>query len=326
MSEPAPAEANERDPAAACTPVDLLVAGLGPGGCAAALAARAQGLSVLAPPAATGAACELAWHTAVTGLDLGATQVRVSRQDGAGGAPRQVLARHVIDASGGRLEALGRPARQRAGLSHLVMTAEYHGPPWFEGSVGARDPRTQELCLLFPTWGRRGVIAYLDAAPGRPMDSEAFVRRLQTLAEHLGMGLPSQPPWAVEVFQRALPRPTNDRVLAIGDAVGTVDMLLGAGLSTAIEDGAQAGHSVAAAQCAATADAEAALLRQASASIHARHRSSLRRGRLMLGLRPLWARAWPAAALAEITRASVGPPSLLRPAVRFVFGRRPQAT
>jgi hypothetical protein len=46
----------------------------------------------------------------------------------------------------------------------------------------------------------------------------------------------------------------------------------------------------------------------------------------MLGLRPLWARAWPAATLPDINRSSVGPPPLLWPAVRFVFGRRPQAS
>ena len=34
------------------------------------------------------------------------------------------------------------------------------------GIVGVRDPATHELYLLFPTWGRRGVIAYFDSPPG----------------------------------------------------------------------------------------------------------------------------------------------------------------
>lgn len=384
MTEPAPEDAPRSGPAGPsdsppCSTVDLLVAGLGPGGCAAALAARAQGLSTLAveargpqatrsqlvlvrpgaqaalrqlglpditegrrtttirhvedrlraalaTPAPTRAGFELCWHTAVTALDVAEEHVRVTLHDEASGSSRQVLARHVIDATGGRLEALGRPARQRKGPSHLVMTAEYAEPPWFEGIVGARDPHSHELYLLFPTWGRRGVIAYLDAPPGRPVGSESFIQRFQTMSERLNMGPPSQPLWAVDVFQRALSRPAGDRVLAIGDTVGTVDVLLGAGMSTAIEDGAQAGYSVAAAQAARSGRAAHDQLQQTSAQIHARHRASIRRGRLMLGLRPLWARAWPRAEMPDITRDSVGPMPLLWPAVRFVFGRRPQST
>jgi flavin-dependent dehydrogenase len=359
--------------------VDVLVAGLGPGGCAAALAARSQGLSTLAveargpeatraqlvlvrpgaqaalrqlglpditegrrtttirhvenrlraalsAPSPGNAAFSLCWHTSVTALQVGEHRVAVSLLNEATGRSRTVSARHLIDATGGRLEPLGRPARLRTGPSHLVMTAEYTEPPWFEGIVGARDPGTRELYLLFPTWGRRGVIAYLDAPPGRPIDHSAFVQRFQDLAERLGMGQPSYEPWAVDVFQRALKRPGDDRVVAVGDAVGTVDVLLGAGMSTAIEDGAQAGYSVATAQRQAAAAQELALTRQVSAHIHARHRSGALRGRLMLGLRPLWARAWPSAALAGLTRDAVGPPPLLWPAVRFVFGRRPHAS
>ncbi len=372
MPEAAPTDQAEHS-------VDLLVAGLGPGGCAAALAARAEGLRTLAVEArgpqatraqlvlvrpgaqaalqrlglpditegrrtttirqvenrlraalgtasSTNAAFGVHWHTSVAGLQVAQDHVQVSLRDEATGDTRLVRARHLIDASGGRLEALGRPARQRTGPSHLVITAEYSVPPWFEGIVGARDPHTHELYLLFPTWGRKGVIAYLDARPGRVVDAEAFARRFDALAEQLGLGPAQYPPWAVDVFQRALQRPGQDRVLAIGDSVGTVDVLLGAGMSTAIEDGAEAGFSVATAQRQATAQQELAQTQQTSAHIFARHRSGALRGRLMLGLRPLWARAWPGVAMADVQRHNVGPPPLLWPAVRLVFGRKPQAS
>jgi len=359
--------------------VDLLVAGLGPGGCAAALAARAEGLSTLAveargPQATRGqlvlvrsgaqaalrrlglpditegrrtttirhvenrlrgalaaasssaAVFDVHWNTSVASLTVTTDHVQATLCDETTGSTRVVRARHLIDASGGRLEALGRPARLRTGPSHLVTTAEYPVPPWFEGIVGVRDPHSAELYLLFPTWGRQGVIAYLDAPAGRVVDPQAFAQRFETLAERLALGPPQYAPWAVDVFQRALARPSTDRVLAIGDAVGTVDVLLGAGLSTAIEDGAEAAYGVAAAQQQPSAQQELTLTQQASASIFKRHRSGALRGRLMLGLRPLWARAWPAAALPDINRNSVGPPPLLWPAVRLVFGRRPQAS
>jgi len=359
--------------------VDVLVAGLGPGGCAAALAARAEGLSTLAVeargPEATrsqlvlvrpGAQAALrrlglpditegrrtttirhvenrlraalveaaqaspgfglCWHTSVAALEPGDGGVRVTLRDEASGACRTVAARHVIDASGGRLEALGRPERARAGPRHLVITAEYAAPPWFEGIVGVRDPVTHELYLLFPTWGRRGVIAYFDSRPGPEADEKALVQRFDALAERLALGAPNQPAWAVDVAQRMLLRPCGDRVVPIGDAVGTVDVLTGAGMSTAIEDGADAAFAIAAAQRDLSAAAELARTRAVSARLFARHRHGARRGRLMLAVRPLIERAWPAAALPAIGRETVGPPPLLWPAVRFVFGRRPQAS
>jgi 2-polyprenyl-6-methoxyphenol hydroxylase-like FAD-dependent oxidoreductase len=368
------------DPVATLPPVDLLIAGLGPGGCAAALAAQALGLRTLAVDArgpeasrsqlvlvrpgaqaalmglglpdvsegrrtttirhvenrlraALAARCAAAqgasslalhWHCAVAGLDVGADAVRVTLQDEPGGRQRQVLARHVIDASGGRLEALGRPVRERAGPGHMVITAEYETPPWFEGIVGVSDPRTHELYLLFPTWGRRGVIAYMDSLPGGAVDGAGLAQRFQAVAAALGLGAPLQPAWAVDVFQRGLLRAADDRVVPIGDAVGTVDVLLGAGMSTAIEDGADAVHALAAAQALGSAAAEMAATRRLGARLFARHRACMRRGRLLLLTRPILERAWPRAVLPDITRTVPGPPPLLWPAVRFVFGRRPQ--
>jgi 2-polyprenyl-6-methoxyphenol hydroxylase-like FAD-dependent oxidoreductase len=171
--------------------VDVLIAGLGPGGCAAALAAHAEGLSVLAVeargveatrsrlilvrPGAQAAlariglphltedrrtttieqvenrlrqalirtadtaaaertrraspALDLCWHTSVTGFEIGHDPVQVTLTDAATGQARTVVARHLIDASGGRLEALGRQARVQLGRSHWVATAQYDAPP-----------------------------------------------------------------------------------------------------------------------------------------------------------------------------------------------------
>jgi hypothetical protein len=67
-------------------------------------------------------------------------------------------------------------------------------------------------------------------------------------------------------------------------------------------------------------------MHEVSIRIFARHRASARRGRLILAVRPILERAWPSAALPAIGRETVGPPPLLWPAVRFVFGRRPQAS
>lgn len=369
--------------------VDLLVAGLGPGGCAAALAARAEGLSTLAvdargaqatrsqlvlvrpgaqaalrqlglpditegrrtttirhvenrlraalqgqapapptqppPPAA---AFELCWNTSVVQLETRGDRVQVTLQDEAGGATRQVQARHVIDAAGGRLESLGRPARKRAGPSHLVVTAEYDTPPWFEGIVGVRDNRSRDLYLLFPTWGRRGVIAYFDSPPGASCDqgsAAALAERFAAIAENLALGPPQQTALAIDVYQRALLKPNEDRVVPIGDAIGTVDVLLGAGMSTAIEDGVDAARRIAAAQRHTSSQRELAQTCALSADLFSRHRAGVHKGRLMLAVRPVLARAWPSAALPAVARDSVGPPPLLWPAVRFVFGRRPQA-
>jgi flavin-dependent dehydrogenase len=363
--------------------VDVLVAGLGPGGSAAALAAHAEGLSTLAVeargPEATraqlilvrpgaqaalqhlglhditegrrtttirhvenrlraaltataeskapdAAAFGLCWHTSVTALDVHHDHVRVTLRDEASGTQRQVKARHLIDATGGRLEALGRPERMRVGPSHWVITAEYAVPPWFEGIVGVRDRSTHELYLLFPTWGRRGVIAYLDSPPGPTGDGARLAQRFEGIAASLGLGAPLHPSWAVDVFQRALRQPSTDRVVPIGDAVGTVDVLSGNGASTAIEDAVHTVRAVAAAQRAGTAAAEAALTRQANEEVFARHRRAIRRGRLILAVRPILERAWPSAPLPDVGRSGVGVPPLLWPAVRFVFGRRPQAS
>jgi len=367
--------------------VDVLVAGLGPGGCAAALAAHAQGLGTLAVEArgpqgtraqlilvrpgaqaalrqlglpditegrrtttirqvenrlraaltaavtAAGAAppppqsphFSLCWRTSVAALDVGNDHVQVTLRDETTGALRHLQARHLIDATGGRLEALGRPPREAAGPSHWVITAEYTQPPWFEGIVGVRDRSTQELCLLFPTWGRRGVIAYLDALPGPGGDGLLLAQRFEAIAASLGLGPPLHPATAVDVFQRTLRQPSSDRVVPIGDAVGTVDVLTGNGASTAMEDAVQAVQAVAAAQRAGTAAAEAALTRMANEQVFARHRRAIGRGRLILAVRPVLERAWPAATLPHVGRDDVGPPPLLWPAVRLVFGRRPQA-
>lgn len=358
--------------------VDLLVAGLGPGGCAAALAARAAGLRTLAVEArgpeatraqlillrpgaqaalqrlglpdvtqgrrtttirhvenrlrealmaaadASAQALQVRWHTGVSALQLGPESVQITVRDAHTGAEQVVSARHVIDATGGRLEALGRPARERAGPAHVVATAEYSVPPWFDGIVGVHDRRTHELCMLFPTWGRRGVIAYLDSHPGPGTDPARHVQRFQALADSLGLGEPQYPLTAVDVHQRALPHPTDDRVLPIGDSVGNVDVLWGAGASSAIEDGAEAALAIAEAQRSATPAAEQALTAAACRRIFARHRAIIRRGRIVLAVRPILERAWPAAALPQVRREDVGPPPLLWPAVRLAFGRRPQ--
>ena len=369
--------------------VDVLVAGLGPGGCAAALAARAQGLSTLAVeargpqatrsqlvlvrpgaqaalrqlglpdvtegrrtttirhvetrlraalveaadadtglanqgPTPAAAAFKLCWHTSVVNLAPGPDRVLVTLRDEPTGVERRVAARHVIDASGGRFEALGRPARARAGPSHMVITGEYAAPPWFEGIVGVRDPATHELYLLFPTWGRRGVIAYLDAKPGRRIDAETHAQRFEAIADSLALGPPRQPVWAVDVYQRKLLRPSVDRVVAIGDAIGTVDVLLGAGMSTAIEDGVDAARSIAFAQREVAARLELAHTCRTNGRLFARHRARARHGRLILAVRPLLERAWPSASFPAVRRENVGPPPLLWPVVRFIFGRRPQ--
>lgn len=353
--------------------LDLLVAGLGPGGTAAALAARRLGLRTLAVeargPEATrsqlvlvrpGARAALAWvgiadvtdgrrtttirrvemrlraaladpaepalphrwHTSVVALDNAPGRVLATLRDEATGALQQVEARHLVDATGGRLEALGRPARQRVGPSHWVMTAEYPAPPWFDGIVGLRDRSTRDLCLLFPTWGRQGVIVYLDSLPGG--DGAGLAPRFEALAARLKLGEPLHPGWAVDVVQRLLPLAGEGRVLPIGDSVGSVDVLTGNGMSTAIEDAVQAVQGLAAAQRAPDADAEDALTRRVHAVVLARHRRAMWRGRVILGLRPVLERCWPATAPAAMDRASAGPPPLLWPMVRFVFGKRPQ--
>ncbi len=358
--------------------VDVLVAGLGPGGCAAALAARAAGLTtlgieprgraatrsqlILVRPAARAALgqiglpdvtegrrtttiqqvesrlreaaiaaadggagpLQLGWQHRLVALDMHADHVLASVLDEASGQVQPVRARHLIDATGGRLEALGRPARVRQGPSHHVITAQYATPPWFEGIVGLRDAARHEFYLLFPTWGRHGVIAYLDSPPGRPVDTAALLQRFEALALALGLGTPTQPVIAVDVYQRGLPRASRDRVVPIGDAVGTVDALMGAGLSMSIEDAVDAARGIAAAQTQGAPAREQAVIDKLNAAIHRRHRAGIRGGRLLLLTRPVLERAWPQAQPGAVTRASVGPPPLLWPTIRFVFGRRPQ--
>jgi 2-polyprenyl-6-methoxyphenol hydroxylase-like FAD-dependent oxidoreductase len=267
------------------------------------------------------------WHTSVVCLDVGVDGVHVTLRDEATGVQRTVAARHVVDATGGRLESQGRAARQRTGPSHLLIAAEYAVPPWFEGVVGVRDPETQELVLLFPSWGRTGVHAYIDTPAGPRFDGDAagLVQRFEAIAERLAMGPPRQPLEAIDLYQRALARPSTDRVVPVGDAVGSVDLMLGAGMSTAIEDGVEVARGIAAAQREASSAREMALTRALSQRVYARHRATGWRGRLMLALRPLLARAWPAAPLSTLERAAVGPPPLLWPAIRFIFGRRPKA-
>jgi 2-polyprenyl-6-methoxyphenol hydroxylase-like FAD-dependent oxidoreductase len=363
----------------AVTRVDLLVAGLGPGGCATALAARMAGLNTLAVEprglaatrsrlilirpaarealrqiglpditegrrtttiqhvetqlraavvAAAGQATErplrLGWHHKVTALEMQGDHVLASLLDESSGQVQRVAARHLVDASGGRLETLGRPARLRMGPSHHVISAQYAAPPWFEGIVGVRDPLRHEFYLLFPTWGRQGVIAYFDAPPGRPVDTDALLERFEGVAQNLGLGAPSQPASTYDVYQRGLQRPCSDRVVPIGDSVGTVDALLGAGLSMSIEDAVDAARGIAKAQAETTPQREGATIAELGARIHARHRAGMRQGRLLLLTRPLLERAWPKATLPDVTRASVGPPPLLWATIRLVFGRKPQ--
>jgi flavin-dependent dehydrogenase len=364
--------------------VDLLVAGLGPGGAAAALAARQLGLTTLAVeargPEATrsqlilvrpGARAALArigfaditegrrtttirhvenrlraalgdggahphfehrWHTSVVALAEEEGRVRVRMRHEADGHEHEVLARHVVDATGGRLAVPGRAERERVGPSHWVVTAEFATPPWFEGIVGLSDRDSHELMMLFPTWGRRGVIAYLDGPPGTRADEaegRALLQRFEAMAAGLGLKEPLYPPWAVDVVQRLLPGPAQGRVLPIGDAVGTVDVLTGNGMSTAIEDAVAAVYALAAAQAAASSaaspDAEAALTQAAHVAVYRRHRRAMWRGRFILALRPLFERVWPRAQFPQVQRQRAGPPPLLWAMVRFVFGKRPRA-
>jgi len=372
--------------AAAMAEVDVVVAGLGPGGCAAALAARAEGLTTLAVegrgPQATrsrlvlvrpgarevlrqiglpditqgrrastirhmeeglrnaladaagqpGAACDatattplaLCWYTRVVGLQPGPAGVVVTLLDQATGQERTVLARHVVDATGGRLEPLGRPARVATGPSHLVATAVFDTPPWFDGIAGTRDTVTHEALVLVPMRGRGSVTAYLDALPGGRTDREVLVRRFEEVTRRLALGMPREDVLVVDVVQRLLKRPSTDRVLPIGDSVGTVDLWLGAGMSTAIEDALDAARGIAAAQRAPRVAEELALTGATSARILVRHRSRMRSGRLMLAARPLLVRLWPAVRLEDVRREAVYCPALLWPAMRLIAGRRPQ--
>ena len=80
----------------------------------------------------------------------------------------------------GRLEALGRPARERAGPAHVVATAEYSVPPWFDGItvyVQSVDAEVRAQTSGTPNridsgvrlWNGRGPLVSLSGAtyPGR---------------------------------------------------------------------------------------------------------------------------------------------------------------
>jgi 2-polyprenyl-6-methoxyphenol hydroxylase-like FAD-dependent oxidoreductase len=363
------------------TQVDLLVAGLGPGGCAAALAAHREGLStvaveargpeagryrlVLVRPGAqealrriglpditqgrrastirhveeslraalaqaaraegpSAAPLSLHWHMRVVALEPGPDAVTVTLRDEASGHTRIVRARHVIDATGGRLEAQGRPARGTIGPRHLVATGVYDTEPWFDGIAGIRDPATREALIIVPMRGRGSMTAYLDARPGDTTDPARLVQRFEAAAQRLAMGAPRDPILAVDVVQRLLKRPSDDRVVPIGDSVGTVDLWIGAGMSTAIEDALEAAGAIAAAQRAARGAEEMALTAAVNRRILARHRSRMRSGRLMQASRPVIMRLWPAVPLEAVRREAVGCPKVLWPAMRLVAGRRPQ--
>ncbi len=359
--------------------MDVLVAGLGPGGCAAALAAHGQGLAtwaveargpeatrdrlVLVRPGAQAALAriglpaftegrrtttirqtetrlraELAaradagaaplalhWHTRIVALTPAADGVHAVLED-AQGRRQALLARHVVDATGGRLAVPGLPPRRSHGPSHVVVTNEFDTEPWFDGIAGARDPASGEALILVPMRGRQSITAYLDLPPGTAVDAEAAVLRFEAIAARLGLLRPRQPSLPVDVVQWLLPAPARGRVLPIGDSVGTVDLWLGAGMSTAIEDAVQAAEALAAALRAPSAAAGEALLDAAQAAIHARHRRRSRQGRLMQAARPLLVRLWPAQALAQVDRAAVRSPRGLWQAMRVVAGRRPAGT
>jgi 2-polyprenyl-6-methoxyphenol hydroxylase-like FAD-dependent oxidoreductase len=370
--------------------VDVLVAGLGPGGCMAALLAHQAGLSTLAVEArgpeasrmrlvlvrpraqellrqigmaditqgrrtstikqveerlraalvdaaaattasttqsadasSQPAAIGVAWHTRLTALDVQPDRVVVTLRDEAGGRQRRVAARHLIDATGGRLEAIGRPARRTVGPRHVVVTAEFETAPWFDGIVGAHDGATREALILVPMRGRVGITAYLDTPPGSRAEPEALLRRFDEVAARLALVHPRQPPLAVDVVQRVLARASHDRVVPIGDSAGTVDLWLGAGMSTAIEDAWDAAQGIAAAQREPTPRAEQARTRAASQRIVARHRSRMRMGRLMVFARPLLVRLWPGLPWQDIRRDVLRSPRGLWQGMRLLAGRRP---
>lgn len=373
------------DPTASATEpnltVDVLVAGLGPGGCMAALTAHRLGLSVMAVEArgrhgdrgrlvvmrpkaqallsalglsdltrgrrtttlrhveerlrqmlcsaaesttSTDRQPALAWNTRVTALASEADAMRVTLR-AEDGSVHSVRARHVVDASGGKLEALGRTPRQRTGARHIVVTAEYATPPWYDGIVGARDPHTGDAYFLIPMRGRDGITAYLDSPPGEGDSEAVLTRRFEAVAERLGLRDLRQAVQAVDVVQRLLPVPSADRVVPIGDAAGTVDLWIGAGMSTAIEDGADAAEAIARAQRAGDATTELRLTREASARAVARHRRRIWLGRVVVAARPLIIRLWPTLPLDQVTRDALRSPRGLWQGIRLVFGRRPPA-
>ena len=69
------------------------------------------------------------------------------------------MAGYLIDATGGRLEPLGLPARRAYGPRHLVVTTEFETEPWFDGIAGARDTASREALILVPMRGRQSVTA-----------------------------------------------------------------------------------------------------------------------------------------------------------------------
>lgn len=361
------------------TEVDVLVAGLGPGGCMAALTAHRRGLRVLGTEArgrhgnrgrlvvvrpkaqallggvgltditrgrrtttlrhveerlrqTLCAAADttdaqrpaLHWHTRVVALVPGPDHVLATLQAD-DGTRHTVRARHVVDATGGKLEALGRTPRRRTGARHIVVTAEYATPPWYDGIVGARDPRSGDAYFLIPMRGRTGITAYLDSPPGDGDSEAVLTQRFEAIAGRLGLRDLRQDVQAVDVVQRLLPAPSTDRVVPIGDAAGTVDLWIGAGMSTAIEDGADAAEAIAHAQRAGDPAAEMRLTREASARAVARHRRRIWLGRVVVAARPLIVRLWPTLPLDQVTRDALRSPRWLWQGIRVVFGRRPPA-
>lgn len=361
------------------TDVDVLVAGLGPGGCMAALTAQRLGLRVMgveargrhgnrgrlvvvrpkaqallsavgltdvtrgrrtttlkhveerlrqtlctAADAATARPPSLHWHARVVALAPDADSVAVTLQDD-DGRQHPVRARHVVDATGGKLESLGRTARTRTGARHIVVTAEYATPPWYDGIVGARDPHTGDAYFLIPMRGRTGITAYLDSPPGEGDSEAVLTQRFEAIAARLGLRDLRQEVQAVDVVQRLLPAPSHDRVVPIGDAAGTVDLWIGAGMSTAVEDGADAAEAIARAQRAGDPATEMRLTREASARAVTRHRRRIWLGRLVVAARPLIIRLWPTLPLEQVTRDALRSPRWLWQGIRVVFGRRPPA-
>jgi len=280
-------------------------------------AAEARGASALPRPA-------VHWHTRVTAVVPHDDHVQV-RLQGPDGTEHEVRARHVVDASGGRLEDLGRTPRVRTGARHIVVTAEYATPPWYEGIAGAHDPGTGDAFFLIPMRGRTGITAYLDSPPGEGESETVLRERFEAIAQRLGLRDIVQEVQAVDVVQRLLPVPSPDRVLPIGDAAGTVDLWIGAGMSTAIEDGDDAARAIAQAQRCGDAAEELRLTREASARAVARHKARIWLGRVVVAARPLVIRMWPKRSLDTLGRDEVSSPRWLWQGIRVVFGKRPEA-
>ncbi|MCB1994682.1 MAG: hypothetical protein KDG57_02190, partial [Rhodoferax sp.] len=104
-----------------------------------------------------------------------------------------------------------------------------------------------------------------------------------------------------------------------------VDLWIGAGMSTAIEDGADAAEAIARAQRSGDPATEMRLTREASARAVARHKRRIWLGRVVVAARPLIIRLWPTLPLDRVTRDALRSPRWLWQGIRVVFGRRPPA-